>query len=71
MVYLKENYILRFQRGPAFYRGGGPNFSRGGANVNIELVNFRGGGGWWVLVSQSRKTGFLMQWLIFYCSSDY
>ena len=30
------------------YRGGGPNFSKGGgegANVNIELVNFQGGWG--------------------------
>ena len=47
MVYFKENYIfLRFQRGPTFYRGGDPIFSRGGggANVNIELVNFQGGG---------------------------
>ena len=31
MVYFKENYIfLRFQRGPTFYRGGDPIFSRGG-----------------------------------------
>ena len=45
MVYFKENYFLRFQRGPTFYRGGGTNFSSGGggANVNIELVNFQGG----------------------------
>ena len=26
------------------YRGGGPNFSRGGGGVNIKLVNFQGGG---------------------------
>ena len=50
MVYFKQNYIfLRFQRGSnilqergsKYFRGGGG----GGANVNIELVNFRGGGG--------------------------
>ena len=45
MVYFKENYIFLGSRGgPTFYRGGDPIFSRGGggANVNIELVNFQG-----------------------------
>ena len=47
MVYFKENYIfLRFQRGSNILQGRGSNFFQrrgGGANVNIELVNFQGG----------------------------
>ena len=47
MVYFKENYIfLRFQRASNILQGRGSNFFQrgGGANVNIELVNFQGGG---------------------------
>ena len=45
MVCFKEIYIFFKGGGLTFYRGGDPIFSRGGgANVNIELVNFQGGG---------------------------
>ena len=40
MVYFKENYIFKVPEGVQHFMGGG-----GGANVNIELVNFHGGGG--------------------------
>ena len=52
-----------------------------GANVNIELVNFQGGGGggsgnsgsahaYDRSTCQSQKTGYLMQWLIFHCDTS-
>ena len=45
---LKKTIFFKVPEGfQNFYRGGGPNFSRGGggwANVNKELVNFQGGG---------------------------
>ena len=51
MVYFKENSIFLGSRGgPTFYRGGGPNFSRGvggGANVN-RTCEFSGGPDLWI-----------------------
>ena len=46
MVYFKENYIFCSRGGPTFYRGGVQIFSGGGggANVNIDFVNFQGWG---------------------------
>ena len=45
MVYLKENYIFKDPEGVQHFTGEGSKFFQGGANVNIELVNFQGGGG--------------------------
>ena len=42
---LRKTIFLRFQRGSNILQGRGSNFFQGGgANVNIELVNFQGGG---------------------------
>ena len=48
MVYFKENYIFKVPEGVQHFTGEGvqifPGGGGGGANVNIELVNFQGGG---------------------------
>ena len=46
MVYFKENYIFKVPEGVQHFTGEGVQiFSREGGQVNIELVNFQGGGG--------------------------
>ena len=46
MVYFKENYIFKVPEGVQHFTGEGVQiFPGGGGNVNIELVNFQGGGG--------------------------
>ena len=47
MVYFKENYIFKAPEGLQHFTGEGVQIfpGEGGANVNIELVYFQGGGG--------------------------
>ena len=47
MVYFEENYIFKVPEGVQHFTGEGVQIfpgGGGGANVNIELVNFQGGG---------------------------
>ena len=46
MVYFKENYIFKVPEGIQHFTGRGSKFFQGGggANVNIDFVNFQGWG---------------------------
>ena len=45
MVYFQENYIFKVPEGVQHFTGEGVQiFSGGGANVNIDFVNFQGWG---------------------------
>ena len=83
MVYFKENYILRFQRGSNILQGRGSKFFQGGgANVDIDFVNFQGWGSGPLdprmrmidplafTVKPIPKDRFSHAMAIFHCSSD-